>query len=158
MNDRDKKWWTYLRALLRRGWARFPERYKALNSAKVERGRYLCASCNKIYRNKEVSVDHITPCGSLQSWDDIAPFIERMFCPAEDLQVLCHPCHKRKTLRDRGYTDEDIEIAGFKRLKAYEQRAILNRHGLVPESNALKRVEQYAELVRNGKNQPRRLT
>lgn len=151
MDKRDKKWWSYLRALLRRGWSRYPERYKALASAKIERGRYRCSSCNGSFRNKEVSVDHIIPCGQLQCAEDIAPFIDRMFCSESGLQILCHTCHNIKTQRDRGLTDEEIEIARFKRLKAYEQRAILNRHDVAPGSNADIRVEQYSKLVHNGK-------
>jgi len=41
---------------------------------------------------KKPEVDHIEPVGS-GSWDGI---IERMFCEADGLMVLCKECHKAK--------------------------------------------------------------
>lgn len=68
------------------------------------RGRkwgYPCAHCGGKFIRKNVEVDHIIPCGSLKTLEDIVAFIQRMF--PEDpaaYQVLCLKCHKEKTLLD----------------------------------------------------------
>jgi hypothetical protein len=62
--------------------------------------------------DKEVSVDHIIPAGSLRSFSDLPQFVEILFCEADNLQVLCHACHGRKTLNERkkaGETTIDID-------------------------------------------------
>lgn len=74
--------------------------YKGKN--KRQKWEYQCASCDKWFAGKEVQIDHIIPCGSLRSNEDIVPFIERL--TAEDVsafQVLCKPCHKIKTAEER---------------------------------------------------------
>lgn len=52
-------------------------------------------------------VDHIDPIISPEtgfvSWDET---IERMFCEAENLQLLCHDCHTQKTNEERNIAKE----------------------------------------------------
>ena len=45
-------------------------------------------------------MDHIVPCGSLKSYDDLAGFAERMFCEAMG-SALCKECHQDKTNAER---------------------------------------------------------
>lgn len=62
--------------------------------------RYICSVCGQSYGIKEVQVDHkdpIVPTDTLSkdmSWDSI---VSRVFCSAENLQVLCSDCHKAKS-------------------------------------------------------------
>lgn len=78
-----------------------------LKESRVGRGEYLCASCTNIVpatikingkRVKNVHVDHIEPIVDptvgFVSYDVL---IERMFCEAPNLQVLCNDCHTIKT-------------------------------------------------------------
>ena len=44
-----------------------------------------------------VEVDHIEACGSLKGPEDLAGFVTRLFCEADNLRVLCRPCHKKIT-------------------------------------------------------------
>lgn len=82
-------------AALRKIWLFSPERREAKSKAK--RGKsYLCASCKQTYL--KVSVDHIVPVGTFTSWD---AFIERLFCPIDNLQVLCKGCHDLKSGYER---------------------------------------------------------
>jgi hypothetical protein len=69
---------------------------------------YQCASCGEWFIRKNVEIDHIVPCGSLRTYDDIVPFIINL--TQEDYksyQVLCstkgdgNGCHKQKTLNER---------------------------------------------------------
>lgn len=76
---------------------------EARANAKFARNAYKCEICKKIFSRKDTAVDHkirVTP----DDWDgkDWTAFVERLFCPSSGLQVLCHPCHKEKTARERG--------------------------------------------------------
>ena len=37
------------------------------------------------------------PAGSLNCKEDLAGFVERLFCELDNLQVLCEKCHDVKT-------------------------------------------------------------
>lgn len=78
---------------------RWAERSKAIKAARVERGRYKCATCGDTsLKNGEYVLDHRSPVVPLEGWNgswDI--YIERMFVKAEGFQVLCNPCHDIKT-------------------------------------------------------------
>lgn len=63
---------------------------------------YQCADCQNWFCRKEVEVDHIVPCGSLNCAADLAGFLERLHAErTEDFQVLCKDCHKKKTAEER---------------------------------------------------------
>lgn len=59
--------------------------------------KYECAKCEEVFPAKEVQVDHIEPIGVFTNWTDC---INRMFCEADNLQVLCKPCHVIKTNKE----------------------------------------------------------
>lgn len=59
---------------------------------------YRCAKCRRDFPQKQVQVDHKEPIGTFQSWD---VFVEKLFCEKENLQVLCKPCHNKKTKKER---------------------------------------------------------
>jgi len=99
---------SFLTGVLRSGYRRWPPKYQALKKALVGRkinlktGRmgyhYQCNSCKQEFPTKEVQVDHINPIvdpnKGFVSWDEV---INRLFCPVEELQVLCSECHSIKT-------------------------------------------------------------
>ena len=59
---------------------------------------YQCDQCKGWFRGDETEVDHIVPCGSLKSFEDLGPFAERLFCEADGFRVLCKvKCHSKKT-------------------------------------------------------------
>lgn len=58
----------------------------------------MCNACKLDFPQKEVEVDHIKEIGREKSWDE---FIEGLFCEQDNLQVLCKPCHKEKTLKEK---------------------------------------------------------
>lgn len=108
-----KEWTTarffgFLRSGLRRMYSRWPPKYKAMAKAKRDykgEGRqkyeYKCNKCNKYHPQKNVEVDHLTPCGSLSSYEDLPGFVERLFVSEDKLQILCKPCHKEITAAQR---------------------------------------------------------
>jgi hypothetical protein len=70
-------------------------------SNKKQKYEYQCNHCKKWYAAKNVNVDHIYPAGELNCSDDLPGFIERLFCEAQSLQVLCLDCHDVKTQNER---------------------------------------------------------
>jgi hypothetical protein len=70
--------------------------YKGSN--KLQKKEYQCNNCKKWFPRKNVNVDHIEECGSLKTYEDIVPFIQRLCVEdVSKLQVLCKVCHKIKT-------------------------------------------------------------
>lgn len=86
---------------LRRASYRWPGRYEVMKNARMERGKYKCASCEKIYGRKEISLDHIDPVvDPHKGFETFDTYIQRLFCPAEKWQVLCDTCHGAKSKRE----------------------------------------------------------
>jgi 5-methylcytosine-specific restriction endonuclease McrA len=88
----------FVKASLRRTWSRSKQRQTALKAAKIAYGKYRCAKCREIFRRKDINVDHIIAVGKFK---DFNQYIERLFCDARGLQILCRECHKTKTREDR---------------------------------------------------------
>ena len=143
----NARYWSYIRSALRRAFQRYPNKYKALANSKASKGRYACAACLKEFRTRDVSVDHVVPCGSLKEFDDVGEFVSRLFCDAEGLQVLCHECHYIKTMSERGFSKLDLLVLEFKKLPAKKQRDVLASMFIEPESNQDKRVKQYEKQI-----------
>jgi hypothetical protein len=105
----ESRYWTFIRSALRQAWSKYPVRYQVLNDArrpykgadKRTKWEYQCKCCTKWYKSKEVQVDHIQSAGSLKCYEDLPAFVQRLFCEADNLQVLCKECHKVKTQEER---------------------------------------------------------
>lgn len=101
------KFWSFVRSGLRAKWSRWPPKYEALNKVrrKVEGKRhkweFKCAHCGQWYKQKDVAVDHRTPAGKLNCYEDLPEFVEKLFVSSDKLDVLCHSCHKVKTAEER---------------------------------------------------------
>lgn len=101
-------YWQFIRSALReksrRWWPIFETLKQARRPSKSRNKRlkweFQCAKCHGWFAQKEVSVDHILPCGRLSSYEDLAGFVKRLFCEKDGLQVLCRICHDRKTKED----------------------------------------------------------
>lgn len=89
---------SFIISTLRRASYRWVGRTQALRAARIERGLYQCNSCKSSFKNKEIRLDHILPIIPVEtgfiSWDD---YINRLFCDASSMQVLCLTCHDSKT-------------------------------------------------------------
>lgn len=105
----ESAFWGSIRSALRqksRWWKpaaeaklRARKAYKGPN--KRRKWEYKCAKCKKYFMEKEINVDHIVPAGTLRCYDDLPGFVERLFCEVDGLQVLCNPCHDKKTQQER---------------------------------------------------------
>jgi len=99
---------SFIKGNLRRVTQKWAPISDCLRKARTRRGYYTCAGCLEEVatstrdengkRVKNVMVDHIEPiidpAVGWVSWDET---IDRMFSEADNLQVLCYDCHKRKT-------------------------------------------------------------
>ncbi len=103
----EAAFWSWIRSALRnrsRFWIpigqaknRVRRRYNGPN--RRQKWEYQCAECKDWFMGDKVSVDHLVECGSLKCAEDLPGFIERLFCEADKLQVLCEDkCHSAKTL------------------------------------------------------------
>ena len=105
----ESAFWSMIRSCLRRLTITWKPRNEAIQSAKRlyfgdnkrQRFEYLCSECQMYFSRKEVEADHIVPCGTLSSGEDLCGFIQRAFPEKEGWQVLCHGCHSVKTNRTR---------------------------------------------------------
>ena len=101
---------SFIKNQLRQATRKWPPISDVLREARTKRGFYLCAGCGEevpatvkegARRKKNVHVDHepavIDPEKGFTTWDEC---IERMFCEADSLQVLCHSCHTRVTAEE----------------------------------------------------------
>ena len=107
----EARYRSFIKSLLRRGSVRWGPINNVKKAARVSRGVYECAGCGKHVpptikvdgkRTQNVFVDHIDPIINPEtgfiSWDET---IERMFCEADNLQLLCKSCHDEKTQQER---------------------------------------------------------
>jgi hypothetical protein len=111
--------WNYVRGLLRGGFRwwkpvalcklaarrKYTGKQRILSSSgKLQEFEFHCAACHGWFPEKQVQVDHIVDCGSINCAADTGSFIERMFCEVEGLQVLCMTCHRIKTNSSKNTT------------------------------------------------------
>jgi 5-methylcytosine-specific restriction endonuclease McrA len=101
----ESAFWSFIRSALRqksRWWKPITEcKMKARRAykgpSKRQKFEYQCNSCKAWFPEKQINVDHIKPAGSLNCKEDLAGFVERLFCEADNLQCLCSGCHDVKT-------------------------------------------------------------
>lgn len=118
----EARYTTFVKNLLRSGSRKWAPNQLVMKAARVARGLYLCAICEKhvpttVYneekgkRVKNVIVDHtdpvIDPKVGFTTWDS---FIEGLFVEIDKLQVICKECHDIKT-------KEETAIAAERRRK-----------------------------------------
>lgn len=149
----DSKYFSFIRSALRKAWLKYPNRYRALNEARlpekvIRKGRrvyvYECNCCKGEFTTSNVVVDHIEPCGRLETYEDFPSLVSNMFCELEGLQVLCKQCHYEKTMDERGINPL---MAAFKKLKAKAQREELKKLNLPEGKNLKERIAIYKEWL-----------
>lgn len=118
----DKKPKTFnqnaaIRGAIRRIFSRSPVKIEVLRKVRREiprynqdgsRGKrdavqYQCAACKEWVGSTKVEVDHILPVIEVneKGFVDWNMFVERLFCGPANLQVICDPCHDKKTRDER---------------------------------------------------------
>lgn len=110
------RFWQFIRSALRAAYNKWPPKYSVIKNSKRpaeqewynEDGRklnvkweYQCNSCKEWWMQKQISVDHIEPVGTLKDYDDLPDFVRRLFVDERGLQILCSDCHNKKTQAER---------------------------------------------------------
>jgi hypothetical protein len=161
----DKIWKTesafmsFIRGGIRRAlWNRSPIKIKFILQNRIRipraspRGKLdsqwgaTCALCKLVYPLKMIEVDHRTGGHSLKSLNDLQSFVEGIVCiEADDLQLVCKPCHKIKSHSEKqGISIRDSRISKMviELIKTKQDKIWLEDKGIVPESNQIKRKQQ----------------
>jgi len=125
--------------------------------AKKDAVQYRCGVCGEYVGSTQVAVDHIVPVISVsEGFVDFNTFIERLFCDASNLQVICDPCHNKKTNSERisrllkQYTEEldviekDLQLLNFKPPDPKNWSKVLNRYITKKKTPGLSPVVQRA--------------
>lgn len=98
--------------LIRNQFTTWHARKKAENASRVSWGKYKCAKCLNLVRRDEKQMDHIIPISSTpripvnasdindSHYLSVGKWFFRVFCSQENIQALCMPCHKQKTLQE----------------------------------------------------------
>ena len=78
---------------LRRIWLYSPQRSDAKKRSKCGKD-YACERCQQIFSS--ILIHHKTPCKPEYRIDKIDwnLFIDRLFCPSDELLCVCNRCHK----------------------------------------------------------------
>ena len=105
----ESRFWGFVRSNLRRSSLKWSPRQAAMHKARRalhppvgnRKWEYRCSICKEWCEGKNVQVDHIVPCGSLQCADDLPGFVTRLFCEVDGFQVICDACHFVKTGKER---------------------------------------------------------
>jgi len=108
----ESRYRSFITSMLRRGsmrWAvksdvkmeaRLPEKLR--NKKGREVFHTTCSDCKSVVPETESAIDHVSPVvdptKGFTTWDD---FIYRLFCEADNLQVLCNECHTVKSNKEK---------------------------------------------------------
>jgi len=111
---------SFVTSALRGAFRRWPPKFLVLKNAQAGRKinkitgklamHYKCAICKKAHVLTQVQVDHIDPVvctkNGFISWD---VFIDRLYCEASNLQIVCKECHKIKCAEEKIERTKKIE-------------------------------------------------
>lgn len=105
----ESEFWAMIRACLRNKTRFWKPRLHVMSLAKRpysgpnkrQKYEFQCAHCKNHFPQTQVEVNHKTACGTLRSGDDLKGFIEKLFCEADGLEVVCKPCHKLHHEREK---------------------------------------------------------
>ena len=108
----EAEYWGKVRSALRKAFAYWKPAQTVLKQAECgtrenrRTGRqkkvYQCAACGEVGFRDDMQIDHIAPCGSLRSPEDMVTFLERLTCEETAMYQLIHKtCHQEKTNASR---------------------------------------------------------
>ena len=105
MSQEAFKW---IKSHLERLSYKWPPRTKAIQFArrkselsdKRTKYQYQCNYCKEWFKGKDIQLDHIVPKGRYDR-ETFFIWLDRLFCGTDGFQVLCIPCHKKKSATEK---------------------------------------------------------
>lgn len=104
-----------IRSALRLVWHRSHARQLVVKRCTGDGGFLYCERC--LDRTPSLKVDHIVQVGAVD-----AGHLLRLFCPSQELQGLCGPCHNAKTKAERKAARQNTQPKCKKSLQAKRSR------------------------------------
>lgn len=59
-----------------------------------------CNHCKGWFKTSQIQLDHVVPKGKYEP-KTFRKWLDRLLCPETGFQVLCIPCHKKKTATEQ---------------------------------------------------------
>ena len=99
----EAKFTAWLQSALRRVWAKHPSKLSLLQKKRVTLKvgvkktpifHVQCEDCKKLFKLKDIEVNHKNKCGGLSDLSKLNEFVSNLLLVQEsDLELLCHDCH-----------------------------------------------------------------
>lgn len=107
----EAKFTAWLQSALRSVWAKHPSKLALLQKKRVAMKigtkktpiyHVQCEHCLKLFKLKEIEVNHKNKCGGLSDLSKLNDFVSNLLLVQEsDLELLCHDCHGIVTYMER---------------------------------------------------------
>jgi len=104
------RYWSFIRSNVRKMHMKWPpyrearlsgRRLKPADKSGRHKFEHQCSDCKEWFPEKQIQMDHVTPCGSIQCHEDISVFVERLLSPVSGYKKLCINCHQKVTNEER---------------------------------------------------------
>ncbi|QIS79318.1 HNH endonuclease [Pantoea phage vB_PagM_SSEM1] len=143
----EAKFTAWLQSALRGVWAKHPSKLTLLQKKRVALKvgtskkpifHVQCEHCHKLFKLKEIEVNHKNKCGGLSDLTKLNEFVHNLLLvQPEDLELLCHDCHGIVTYMERyGATKRDAiiekKVIAFSKLSDKEQMVKCKQAGFNP--------------------------
>jgi hypothetical protein len=100
----ESQFWSSIRSVLRSKSRFWKPRLQVLAEAKRpyigpnkrQKFEYQCSVCKDYFIQTQIEVHHTKPCGTLTCAEDLATFVENLFCEKEGLACICKGCHREE--------------------------------------------------------------
>jgi hypothetical protein len=84
-------------------WRWSDERKEAYAAARAGKNLYRCNDCKAFKAREEIRCDHVQPViDPKKGWQGWDAYYRRMFPGTKGYQMLCNPCHDKKTKDENG--------------------------------------------------------
>jgi len=147
----EAKFTAWLQSALRSVWAKHPSKLTLIQKKRVALKvgvskkpifHIQCFHCHKLFKLKEIEVNHKNKCGGLSDLSKLNEFVTNLLLvQPEDLELLCHDCHGIVTYMERynvSRRDAEIEkkVIAFSKLSDKEQiaKCVLAKFDPVPKT------------------------
>lgn len=146
----------------RRIWSRSnPARKECFQNARLpdpqnlkELAKWECKHCKKHYALSEVECDHLEPIQNSmpQDYNEYTLCFFKLHAPLEKLQILCKPCHQKKTRNDN---QEYARIATLKLISEFMGVNFFDLEKSITDPAVLKKLKNFVLKIKQSQDEKR---